>query len=75
MKVCPVCKSNVFDDMDTCYNCLHKFDEEDEMREKQEDLVSEKDQETCQNGSAFDFADYIKAYSSFLNEYIKCRNF
>ena len=27
MKICPVCNSNVFDDMDTCFNCLHKFDD------------------------------------------------
>lgn len=25
MKVCPVCKSRCFDDMDVCYGCLHKF--------------------------------------------------
>ncbi len=26
MKVCPVCKARVFDDMDTCYGCLYRFD-------------------------------------------------
>ncbi|WP_297153391.1 hypothetical protein [uncultured Ellagibacter sp.] len=26
MKVCPVCKARVFDDMDTCYGCLHRFE-------------------------------------------------
>lgn len=25
MKVCPVCKSRCFDDMDVCYGCMHKF--------------------------------------------------
>ena len=25
MKVCPICKSRCFDDMDTCYGCLHNF--------------------------------------------------
>lgn len=25
MKVCPVCKSRCFDDMDKCYGCLHDF--------------------------------------------------
>ncbi len=29
MKVCPVCKARVFDDMDTCYGCLHRFDSPD----------------------------------------------
>lgn len=31
MKVCPVCKSNVFDDMQTCFNCLHKFDDKKDL--------------------------------------------
>lgn len=26
MKVCPVCKSRLFDDMDTCYGCMHRFE-------------------------------------------------
>lgn len=25
MKVCPVCKATCFDDMDACYECLHRF--------------------------------------------------
>lgn len=25
MKKCPVCSANVFEDMDTCYNCMHSF--------------------------------------------------
>lgn len=25
MKICPVCKSRCFDDMNTCYGCMHKF--------------------------------------------------
>ena len=29
MKACPVCKARVFDDMDTCYGCLHRFDSPD----------------------------------------------
>ena len=27
MKTCPVCKTSVFDDMDACYGCMHRFDE------------------------------------------------
>lgn len=26
-KACPVCRSMCFSDMDTCYGCLHKFDD------------------------------------------------
>jgi hypothetical protein len=27
MKTCPVCKSQVFDDMPVCFGCMHRFDE------------------------------------------------
>lgn len=33
MKVCPVCNSRCFDDMDTCYGCLHKFTEQDNKKD------------------------------------------
>lgn len=29
MKVCPTCKSRCFDDMDTCYGCMHQFTDDD----------------------------------------------
>ena len=29
MKVCPVCGFRLFDDMDTCYGCMHRFSDED----------------------------------------------
>lgn len=29
MKKCPVCGANVFEDMDTCYNCLHSFNKDE----------------------------------------------
>lgn len=25
MKICPVCESTLFDDMDTCFGCLYRF--------------------------------------------------
>lgn len=28
MKQCPVCKARCFDDMEICYGCLHRFEEE-----------------------------------------------
>lgn len=27
MKTCPVCNATVFDDMDICYGCMHRFDD------------------------------------------------
>lgn len=35
MKICPVCNSRCFDDMDTCYGCLHRFTEDDTKNETQ----------------------------------------
>lgn len=37
MKKCPVCGANVFEDMDTCYNCLHIF-KNDENKAARADL-------------------------------------
>lgn len=34
MKVCPVCKSRCFDDMDKCYGCLHDFKQEENYQIK-----------------------------------------
>ncbi|MBQ9022216.1 MAG: hypothetical protein IJ113_09470 [Eggerthellaceae bacterium] len=28
MKVCPVCQTKSFDDMETCYGCMHHFNNE-----------------------------------------------
>ena len=36
MKVCPVCKSRCFDDMDKCYGCLHDFTQEETYKFKPE---------------------------------------
>ena len=42
MKICPVCKSRCFDDMDTCYGCMHKFnDEKNKKVDWSKDLIPE----------------------------------
>ena len=42
MKVCPTCKSRCFDDMDTCYGCMHQFTEDDkEIEEPKENTMIE----------------------------------
>ncbi len=33
MKVCPVCKSRTFDDMDICYGCMYRFNNKDKNME------------------------------------------
>ena len=30
MKTCPVCKTTLFDDMEVCYGCMHRFDIEND---------------------------------------------
>ncbi|HAM15611.1 MAG TPA: hypothetical protein DCP91_07105 [Eggerthellaceae bacterium] len=32
MKECPICQAVAFDDADTCYGCLHRFEEADSAR-------------------------------------------
>lgn len=27
MKTCPICKATLFDDMEVCYGCMHRFDD------------------------------------------------
>lgn len=35
MKVCPVCKSRCFEDMDICYGCLYKFKQNDNANKEE----------------------------------------
>lgn len=32
MKTCPVCGSVIFDDMDTCFGCMHRFQGDEPAR-------------------------------------------
>jgi len=34
MKICPVCNALSFDDMDTCFACLHHFSSEQEEKQR-----------------------------------------
>ncbi len=31
MKRCPVCKTSVFEDMDTCYKCMYRFGSNEQL--------------------------------------------
>ncbi len=35
LKVCPVCRTNVFADMGTCYNCMYKFGTNEKLENAQ----------------------------------------
>ena len=67
MKVCPVCSANVFDDIDTCYSCLHKFDQSVlPIEEKREN-------EFVRIGTTIDMSDFLREYHKFLGTYIDSR--
>ena len=67
MKVCPVCQGKVFDDMDTCYNCLHHFEKEPEPPQKE--VYAPQWVMPKEEGSLF--RDYLSKYSQFLTGYLK----
>ena len=84
MKNCPVCKGRVFDDMDTCYNCLHHFEEDnfEQDRNQPRQAYDEFDhyemfetdcspQWSMPEGESSVFKDYISKYCVFLNNYVK----
>lgn len=39
MKICPTCKSKLFDDMDTCFGCMYRFGTDPE-REREAEALS-----------------------------------
>lgn len=42
MKTCPICHARCFDDMETCYGCLHRFSGRESTRECMcEDLAND----------------------------------
>lgn len=62
MKVCPVCKSNVFDDMQVCYNCLHDF-KNNIQAARLPGPVAQKPQAGVD--------DFVKSCYSFFDDYFK----
>lgn len=68
MKICPVCKTKVFEDMDTCYNCMYKFGSYLELeskvsKEDNENAVAEieKDIEDIEDAEAADGTEATEA--------------
>lgn len=39
VKTCPVCKTKLFEDMDTCFGCMHRFDTDVDSGARQRDDV------------------------------------
>ena len=73
MKICPVCQGKVFDDMDTCYNCMHRFDsdriERCESEEAPSELFSPQWVMPKEEGSFL--REYLSKYSMFLTNFLK----
>lgn len=65
MKVCPICKARTFEDMEICYNCLHKF--EDDVQEAQT-LPHTEIKPLVEEG---DVVDFLSSYYDFLGAYLK----
>lgn len=61
LKVCPVCKSVSFADMDTCFSCLYHFDEEEMTLRYKSDLesVSDMDDRIQSEGNNANFAKEV----------------
>ena len=83
MKVCPICKNNVFDDMDTCFNCLHRFGDENEEEQEETQkvllpLVEEQDgayENECAITRPFAICpseeNFLESYYQFLGDYLR----
>ena len=84
MKNCPVCQGKVFDDMDTCFNCLYHFDDglkpqissqipyiEEERGYEPEPALDFSPAWNMPKEETSVFRDYLTKYSSFLNNYLK----
>lgn len=37
---CPICHAKCFDDMDTCYGCMHRFSREDVQMQADRPMLS-----------------------------------
>ena len=66
MKVCPVCKSRCFDDMDKCYGCLHDF-----TKDSKNNSITQK----IPVVNVEDVFDYEESSNDFVPEYFELDTF
>ena len=71
MKTCPVCQGRVFDDMDTCFNCLYRFEKEAAAPEPEPQKEVYVPQWVMPKEEGSIFRDYLSKYSQFLTGYLK----
>ena len=79
MKKCPVCNSRLFDDMDVCYNCLHHFEDIDDIKEESVDssevsfnVSADQNFDANYASISFEIGDFLIAFKNFLDDYFKC---
>jgi len=56
MKICPACKSKLFDDMDTCFGCMYRFGTDPEREREAEALSWPPSLEDVNEGAVFEEA-------------------
>ena len=56
MKICPTCKSKLFDDMDTCFGCMYRFGTDPEREREAEALSWPPSLEDVNEGAVFEEA-------------------
>ncbi len=63
LKVCPTCKTLVFEDMETCYGCMYRFgsdpDWERAAQREWETAAAARKAATLQGGQKGDFAEEV----------------
>ncbi len=71
-KICPICKSTVFADMDTCYGCMYRFGSKPELEQQhtaETPSVSEEIVGSPKEGSAL-CVEFLVELQSFLRDFL-----
>lgn len=43
MKICPVCKTSLFDDMEVCYGCMYSFGSKPELERHASERIAQEE--------------------------------
>lgn len=81
IRICPVCKTKVFTDMDTCFNCMYRFGSEPALEHKvdnQADTIldgktANSSKGECGRPFATDdalFREFLVKFESFLGDFL-----
>lgn len=77
LKTCPVCRTNVFDDMDVCFNCMYRFGSNEKLeealaRESPSDMTTGPPRGMCETarGDKCLFGEFLVEFDRFLGRFI-----